>query len=62
MVVRCWYNNSEVMEMAELKKITVTLSPVVMEKLDKMCEEKGIKRPAVISIALDKMWKEEHTD
>lgn len=48
--------------MAELKKITVTLSPVIMEKLDKMCEEKGIKRPAVISIALDKMWKEEHAD
>lgn len=62
MMVKCWYNGSEVMKMAELKKITVTLSPVVMEKLDKMCEEKGIKRPAVISIALDKMWKEEHTD
>lgn len=62
MMVKCWYNDSEVMNMAELKKITVTLSPVIMEKLDKMCEEKGIKRPAVISIALDKMWKEEHAD
>lgn len=48
--------------MTELKKITVSLSPVIMEKLDKMCEEKGIKRPAAISIALDKMWKEEHAD
>lgn len=62
MMGKYWYNDGEVMNMAELKKITVTLSPVIMEKLDKMCEEKGIKRPAAISIALDKMWKEEHAD
>lgn len=46
--------------MADSKKITVGLSPIIMEKLDQLCEEKGLKRPAVISIAIDKLWKEEH--
>lgn len=48
--------------MAETKKITVGLAPVTMEKLDQLCQQKGVKRPAVISIAIDKLWKEEHTD
>ena len=43
-------------------RITVGLSPVVMEKLDRLCEEKGLKRPALLSIAIDKLWKEEHPD
>ena len=34
----------------------------IMEKLDKLCAEKGVKRPAVISFAIDKLWKEEHPD
>lgn len=42
------------------KKITVQLSPVILEKLDRICEEKGIRRPAALSIAIDKLWKEEH--
>lgn len=46
--------------MVDSKKITVGLSPVIMEKLDQLCTEKGLKRPAVISIAIDKLWKEDH--
>lgn len=45
--------------MADGKKITVQLSPVVMQKLDQICKEKGLRRPAAISIAIDKLWKEE---
>lgn len=43
-------------------RVTVALSPVVMEKLDRMCQEKGVKRPAIIAFAIDKLWKEEHGD
>lgn len=43
-------------------RITVGLSPVVMNKLDRLCEEKGLKRPALLSIVIDKLWKEEHPD
>lgn len=48
--------------MAESKKITVGLSPGIMEKLDRICVEKGVKRPAAISIAIEKLWKEEYAD
>lgn len=48
--------------MAEVKKISVALAPSTMEKLDALCAEKGVKRPAIISFAIDKLWKEEHTD
>lgn len=48
--------------MAESKKISIALAPGVMEKLDALCAEKGVKRPAVISFAIDKLWKEEHVD
>jgi len=47
---------------AEGKKITVLLAPGIMEKLDKICSEKGVKRPAAISFAIEKMWKEEYAD
>ncbi len=43
-------------------RITIKLAPVIMEKLDQICEEKGIHRPAAVSIAFEKLWKEEHTD
>lgn len=43
-------------------RVTVALSPVVMEKLDQMCADKGVKRPAIISFAIDKLWKEEYSD
>lgn len=44
------------------KKITVILSDGIMEKLDKICEEKGVKRPAALSFCIEKIWKEEYAD
>lgn len=39
-------------------RFQVTLSQKVAEKLNQYCEEKGLKRSAVITMALDKLWKE----
>lgn len=44
------------------KKITILLSDNILEKLDKICEDKGVKRPSAISFAIDKLWKEEYAD
>lgn len=43
-------------------RVGLTLNPRTVEKLDKICEEKGVKRPAVVSFAIDMLWKEEHGD
>lgn len=43
-------------------RIGLTLSPRTVEKLDRICAEKGVKRPAAVSFAIDKLWKEEHPD
>lgn len=43
-------------------RIQVTLAKNTIEKLDKVCAEKGMRRSAVISLALDKLWKEEGSD
>lgn len=44
------------------KRIQVTLAQNILEKLDALCAEKGMKRSAVLSLALDKFWKEEKAD
>jgi len=43
-------------------RVGLTLSPRTVEKLDQICAEKGVKRPAAVSFAIDMLWKEEHTD
>lgn len=43
-------------------RIQVTLAPEVAKKLDQYCQKKGIKRSAVISLALNEIWKEENFD
>lgn len=43
-------------------RLSVTLAPKVLEKLDILCREKGVSRPAIVALALDKYWKEEHPD
>ena len=48
--------------MADVTRITIALAEGTMDKLDELCEEKGVKRPAIISFAIDKLWKEEHAD
>lgn len=42
------------------KKVQVTISAIAIERLDKLVEQKGISRAAVISLALEKLWKEEN--
>ena len=44
------------------KRIQVTLAQNILDKLDALCAEKGMKRSAVLSLALDKYWKEEKAD
>lgn len=45
--------------MKDSKKIQVTLSDIAMEKLEKLCTEKGVKRSAIIAMAIDKYFREE---
>ena len=52
----------EVISMEKSVRVGLTLSPGTVEKLDKICSEKGVKRPAVVSFAIDLLWKEEHAD
>lgn len=52
-----------IMEKSETKvRLSVTLAPKTLEKLDILAKEKGVNRPAIVAIALDKYWKEEHPD
>lgn len=43
-------------------RINLTIAPNMLEKLDALCREKGVNRPAIVALALDKYWKEEHPD
>lgn len=43
-------------------RINLTIAPNMLEKLDILCREKGVNRPAIVALALDKYWKEEHPD
>ena len=43
-------------------RLNVTLAPNILEKLDILCREKGVNRPAIVALELDKYWKEEHPD
>lgn len=52
----------EVVNMEKGVRIGLTLSPGTVEKLDKICKEKGVKRPAAVSFAIDLLWKEEYAD
>ena len=48
--------------MSKNPKITIGLSPVVLERLDSICTDKGLKRPSVIAEAINRIWKEEYAD
>ena len=43
-------------------RLQVTLAPAVAEKLDRYCQDKGLRRSAALALALDKLWREEQTD
>ena len=38
-------------------KVQITLSATAMEKLMELCDDKGVKRSAIIALALDKLYK-----
>jgi metal-responsive CopG/Arc/MetJ family transcriptional regulator len=40
-------------------KINITLNPKIKEMLEKLAEEKGLKRSAIIAIAIEKYFREE---
>lgn len=48
--------------MTDSKKIQVTLSGTAMEKLEQLCNEKGVKRSAIIAMAIDKFYREEKSN
>lgn len=51
------------MDKAQTKvRVNITFAPNMLEKLDILCREKGVNRPAILALALDKYWKEEHPD
>lgn len=52
----------EVCKMETRVRVQLTLAPNIREKLDILCREKGMMRPALVSLAIDKLWKEEHPD
>ena len=43
-------------------RISVTIAPNMLEKLDEMCRAMGMNRPSVIAMAIDRLWKEERFD
>ena len=43
-------------------RVNITLAPNVFKKLEELCLIKGLNRPAVVSLAIDKLWKEELGD
>lgn len=48
--------------MDEMKRVQITLRPEVLERLDVLAREMGLKRSAVLSVLINEKWKEEHAD
>lgn len=48
--------------MADTKRLQATLKSWTMDRLEQICNEKGISKSAAIALAIDKLWKEEHAD
>lgn len=48
--------------MDETKRVQVSLRSDVLERLDVLAREMGLKRSAVLSLLINEKWKEEHTD
>jgi len=43
-------------------RLQVMLSPKTFEKLQNLVVEKGLSKAAIVTLALDKLWKEEVGD
>lgn len=48
--------------MADSQRLQLTVSKSTMERLLVICEDKGLSRSAGVSLAIDKLWKEEYSD
>lgn len=48
--------------MAESQRLQATLPKVAMDRLNQISEEKGLSKSAVVALAIEKIWKEEHAD
>ncbi|WP_143383333.1 ribbon-helix-helix protein, CopG family [Flavonifractor sp. An4] len=48
--------------MDETKRVQISLRSDVLERLDVLAREMGLKRSAVLSLLIKEKWKEEHTD
>lgn len=48
--------------MEERSRLQITLLPGVLEKLDVISRDMGLKRSAVIALLINEKWKEEYSD
>lgn len=48
--------------MATGSRLNISISEDTMQKLDKISQEMGISRSAVITVLIREKWKEEHSD
>lgn len=48
--------------MSDSQRLQVTVSKNTLERLIEICGDKGISRSAGVSLAIDKLWKEEYAD
>ena len=48
--------------MDETKRVQISLRSDVLERLDVLAREMGLKRSAVLSLLINEKWKEDHTD
>ena len=48
--------------MDETKRVQISLRSDVLERLDVLAREMGLKRSAVLSLLINEKWKEKHTD
>ena len=45
-----------------MSRLQITLPPDVLERLDVLGVEMGLKRSAVLAYLINEKWKEEHSD
>lgn len=43
-------------------RLQVMLSPKTIEKVQKLSEMKGLSKAAIVTVAIEKFWKEEGAD
>lgn len=46
----------------DVKRLQITLAPDVLERLDVIARDMGLKRSAVLAILINERWKEEYSD